>query len=149
MRANADYPVDAERARRYGAEGIGLTRTEHMFFETERLPLVQKMIMTTSPDGAAEALAGLLPYQRADFEGLFRAMDGLPVIIRLIDPPLHEFLPSAEDLTKQLIDLKVAGGQGRRGGRRTSPRSRACSPGWRPCTRPTRCWAPAGCGWGS
>jgi pyruvate,orthophosphate dikinase len=112
VRANADYPVDAERARRYGAEGIGLTRTEHMFFETERLPLVQKMIMTTSPEERAEALAGLLPYQRADFEGLFRAMDGLPVIIRLIDPPLHEFLPSAEALTKQLIDLKVEEAKG-------------------------------------
>jgi pyruvate,orthophosphate dikinase len=113
VRANADYPVDAERARRYGAEGIGLTRTEHMFFQTERLPLVQKMIMTTSPEERAEALARLLPYQRADFEGLFRAMDGLPVIIRLIDPPLHEFLPSASDLTKRLIDLKVEQARGK------------------------------------
>ncbi|MBN2113478.1 MAG: pyruvate, phosphate dikinase [Acidimicrobiia bacterium] len=112
VRANADYPVDAERARRYGAEGIGLTRTEHMFFETERLPLVQKMIMTTDPAERAEALEGLLPYQRADFEGLFRAMDGLPVIIRLIDPPLHEFLPSAADLTKRFIDLKVEEAKG-------------------------------------
>jgi len=112
VRANADYPVDAERARRYGAEGIGLTRTEHMFFETERLPLVQKMIMTTSPEERAEALAGLLPYQRADFEGLFRAMDGLPVIIRLIDPPLHEFLPSSADLTKRIIELKVEEARG-------------------------------------
>ena len=112
VRANADYPVDAERARRYGAEGIGLTRTEHMFFETERLPIVQKMIMTTSPEERAEALARLLPYQRADFEGLFRAMDGLPVIIRLIDPPLHEFLPSTADLTKRLIDLKVEEARG-------------------------------------
>jgi len=112
VRANADYPVDAERARRYGAEGIGLTRTEHMFFETERLPIVQKMIMTTSPEERAEALARLLPYQRADFEGLFRAMDGLPVIIRLIDPPLHEFLPSTGDLTKRLIDLKVEEARG-------------------------------------
>jgi pyruvate,orthophosphate dikinase len=112
VRANADYPVDAERARRYGAEGIGLTRTEHMFFETERLPLVQKMIMTTDPAERAEALAGLLPYQRGDFEGLFRAMDGLPVIIRLIDPPLHEFLPSSHDLTKRLIDLKVEEARG-------------------------------------
>jgi pyruvate,orthophosphate dikinase len=114
VRANADYPVDAERARRYGAEGIGLTRTEHMFFETERLPLVQKMIMTTSIEERAEALAGLLPYQRGDFEGLFRVMDGLPVIIRLIDPPLHEFLPSSADLTSRLIDLKIR--QGRQGG---------------------------------
>jgi pyruvate,orthophosphate dikinase len=114
VRANADYPVDAERARRYGAEGIGLTRTEHMFFETERLPLVQKMIMTTSAEERAEALAGLLPYQRGDFEGLFRVMDDLPVIIRLIDPPLHEFLPSSADLTSRLIDLKIR--QGREGG---------------------------------
>jgi len=112
VRANADYPVDAERARRYGAEGIGLTRTEHMFFETERLPLVQQMIMTTDPGERAAALAGLLPFQRDDFAGLFRAMDGLPVIIRLIDPPLHEFLPSAADLTKRLIDLKVEEAKG-------------------------------------
>ena len=112
VRANADYPVDAERARRYGAEGIGLTRTEHMFFETERLPLVQKMIMTTSAEERAEALARLLPYQRADFEGLFRAMDGLPVIIRLIDPPLHEFLPSSADLTKRIIELKIEEAKG-------------------------------------
>jgi pyruvate,orthophosphate dikinase len=112
VRANADYPVDAERARRYGAEGIGLTRTEHMFFQTERLPLVQKMIMTTSAEERAETLARLLPYQRADFEGLFRVMDGLPVIIRLIDPPLHEFLPSAADLTQRLIELKVEEARG-------------------------------------
>ncbi|HUU62268.1 MAG TPA: pyruvate, phosphate dikinase [Acidimicrobiia bacterium] len=112
VRANADYPEDAERARRYGAEGIGLTRTEHMFFQTERLPLVQKMIMTTSAEERAEALARLLPYQRTDFEGLFRAMDGLPVIIRLIDPPLHEFLPSTADLTQRLIDLKVEEARG-------------------------------------
>jgi pyruvate,orthophosphate dikinase len=112
VRANADYPVDAERARRYGAEGIGLTRTEHMFFQTERLPLVQKMIMTTSAEERTEALARLLPFQRADFEGLFRAMDGLPVIIRLIDPPLHEFLPSTADLTQRLIDLKVEEARG-------------------------------------
>jgi pyruvate,orthophosphate dikinase len=108
VRANADYPVDAERARRYGAEGIGLTRTEHMFFETERLPHVQRMIMTTDPGEREAALAALLPHQRKDFEGLFRAMDGLPVIIRLIDPPLHEFLPAKDDLVDRLIELKIA-----------------------------------------
>jgi pyruvate,orthophosphate dikinase len=107
VRANADYPADAERARRYGAQGIGLTRTEHMFFETERLPLVQKMIMTESPTERREALDALLPYQREDFRGLFKAMDGLPVIIRLIDPPLHEFLPAYQTLTTDLADRKI------------------------------------------
>jgi pyruvate,orthophosphate dikinase len=106
--ANADYPVDAERARRNGAEGIGLARTEHMFFETERLPLVQKMITTTDDDERKQALDELLPYQRGDFDGLFRAMDGLPVIIRLIDPPLHEFLPEHSVLIKRIADNRVA-----------------------------------------
>jgi pyruvate, orthophosphate dikinase len=105
--ANADYPVDAQRAREYGATGIGLCRTEHMFFETERLPIVQKMIMAKHPVDRKEALDLLLPLQRGDFEGLFRAMDGYPVIIRLIDPPLHEFLPSFEELIQDLADLKV------------------------------------------
>jgi len=105
--ANADYPSDAQRAREYGAEGIGLCRTEHMFFEAERLPFVQKMIMTDSSIEQREALNALLPFQREDFAGLFRAMDGLPVIIRLIDPPLHEFLPSHVDLIRELADLKL------------------------------------------
>ena len=105
--ANADYPRDAERAREYGATGIGLCRTEHMFFETERMPIVQKMIMAKNPVDRKEALDQLLPLQRGDFEGLFRAMDGYPVIIRLIDPPLHEFLPSFEELVQDLADLKV------------------------------------------
>jgi len=104
---NADYPADAQRARSYGAEGIGLCRTEHMFFEAERLPFVQKMIMTNVPRERREALAALLPFQRDDFIGLFRAMDGLPVIIRLIDPPLHEFLPFHSDLLRELTDLKI------------------------------------------
>ncbi len=105
--ANADYPRDAERAREYGAQGIGLCRTEHMFFETERMPIVQKMIMAKYAVDRKDALDQLLPLQRGDFEGLFKAMDGLPVIIRLIDPPLHEFLPSFEDLVQDLADLKV------------------------------------------
>jgi pyruvate,orthophosphate dikinase len=105
--ANADYPEDAKRARRYGAEGLGLVRTEHMFFETDRLPIVQKMIMAKTPAERSEAIAALLPMQRADFRGLFAAMDGLPVIIRLIDPPLHEFLPSFDELLQDLADLKL------------------------------------------
>jgi pyruvate,orthophosphate dikinase len=105
--ANADYPADAKRAREYGAGGIGLCRTEHMFFETVRLPHVQKMIMTNQLTERREALDALLPFQREDFAGLFRAMDGLPVIIRLIDPPLHEFLPSFESLMIGLSDYKI------------------------------------------
>jgi pyruvate,orthophosphate dikinase len=105
--ANADYPADARRAREYGAQGIGLCRSEHMFFESERLPHVQKMIMANLPIERREALKTLLPYQREDFAGLFREMDGLPVIIRLIDPPLHEFLPSLVDLINELADLKL------------------------------------------
>ncbi len=104
---NADYPKDARRAREYGAEGIGLCRTEHMFMETERLPFVRKMIMTDLPIERREALDELLPFQKDDFIGLFRAMDGLPVIIRLIDPPLHEFLPNHIQLLRELSDYKI------------------------------------------
>jgi pyruvate,orthophosphate dikinase len=104
---NADYPADAQRARDYGAEGIGLCRSEHMFFEAERLPHVQKMIMTDLPIERREALEAVLPFQREDFAGLFRVMDGLPVIIRLLDPPLHEFLPNHLDLMNELTDLKI------------------------------------------
>jgi pyruvate,orthophosphate dikinase len=107
VRANADYPRDAQRAREYGAEGIGLCRTEHMFFQPERLQHFQKMIMTDLPSERREALEILLPYQREDFAGLFRIMNGLPVIIRLIDPPLHEFLPNINELMHQLADLKI------------------------------------------
>jgi len=107
VRANADYPADAERARKYGAEGIGLCRTEHMFFEPERLPTVQRMITTQILAERREAVSALLPFQREDFAGLFRAMDGLPVIIRLLDPPLHEFLPGFEELTRELADLQI------------------------------------------
>ncbi len=104
---NADYPRDAKRAREYGAEGIGLCRSEHMFFEQERLPHVLKMIMTDLPVERKEALGAVLPFQREDFMGLFRAMDGLPVIIRLLDPPLHEFLPNHSDLLNDLTDIKI------------------------------------------
>ena len=110
VRANADYPRDAARARRYGAEGIGLCRTEHMFFEEERLPIVQKMILAEPGSDEEKAeLAKLLPFQRQDFYGLFEAMDGLPVIIRLIDPPLHEFLPSYEELLVEVTELRITG----------------------------------------
>jgi pyruvate,orthophosphate dikinase len=105
--ANADYPVDAERARRFGAEGIGLCRTEHMFFEPDRLPVVRSMILAPNAAARAEHLAKLLPMQRADFIGLFKAMDGLPVTIRLIDPPLHEFLPSRDELQRGVIELET------------------------------------------
>lgn len=160
--ANADYPKDARRARMYGAKGIGLCRTEHMFFEQERLPFVQEMILNAeeaqllldrrnrlqewlrkgsedgrplTPDRRAEleaelaaleeeiarspavqkymsALEKLLPYQRSDFYGLFEAMDGLPVIIRLIDPPLHEFLPSLEELLVRVTEMRMNNQEG-------------------------------------
>jgi pyruvate,orthophosphate dikinase len=105
--ANADYPRDASRALEYGAQGIGLCRSEHMFFETDRLPHFQRMILTDYPVERKEALAALLPFQRQDFAGLFRVMKGRPVIIRLIDPPLHEFLPDLVELVSELADLKI------------------------------------------
>ncbi|HEX8991654.1 MAG TPA: putative PEP-binding protein, partial [Anaerolineales bacterium] len=107
--ANADYPKDARRARSYGAMGIGLCRTEHMFFEPERLPIVQRMILSETSAQRTEALNELLPFQRKDFDGLFEAMDGHPVIIRLIDPPLHEFMPSEEALLEEVITMRVKG----------------------------------------
>ncbi|MEN6392509.1 MAG: pyruvate, phosphate dikinase [Anaerolineaceae bacterium] len=106
---NADYPKDARRARSFGAVGIGLCRTEHMFFEPERLPIVQRMILAETSEIRTEALNELLPYQRADFAGLFEAMDGYPVIIRLIDPPLHEFMPSEESLLEEVVTMRVKG----------------------------------------
>lgn len=96
VRANAETPLDAETARKFGAEGIGLCRTEHMFFDPERIGAVRQMIMAEHEDGRRAALARLLPFQRDDFTALFRIMAGLPVTIRLLDPPLHEFLPHSE-----------------------------------------------------
>ena len=107
--ANADYPADARRARSYGARGIGLCRTEHMFFEPVRLPTVQKMILSKTSEERTAALDVLLPYQRSDFDGLFEAMDGYPVIIRLIDPPLHEFMPDEEKLFEEIVTMRVKG----------------------------------------
>ena len=107
--ANADYPDDAERARSYGAEGIGLCRTEHMFFEAERLPTVQRMILADSEEVRQQALDTLLPFQKGDFTGLFRTMTDLPVIIRLIDPPLHEFMPEHSEIFERVITKRVKG----------------------------------------
>ena len=97
VRANADTPEDAAKAREFGAEGIGLCRTEHMFMAEERLPVVREMIMAGGEEERRRALERLLPFQQADFEGIFEAMAGLPVTIRLLDPPLHEFLPPLEE----------------------------------------------------
>ena len=106
VRVNADTPADAHRGRDFGAEGIGLCRTEHMFFEGDRINAMREMILATDEEGRKKALAKLLPMQRSDFEGIFRAMEGYPVTIRLLDPPLHEFLPKdpqeIDNLAKQI-----------------------------------------------
>jgi pyruvate,orthophosphate dikinase len=107
--ANSDYPREAIRARENGAQGVGLCRTEHMFMEQDRLPIVQSMILATKTEAREKYLARLLPIQRRDFEGIFKAMAGLPVIIRLLDPPLHEFLPSLEDLIRETTQLTDSG----------------------------------------
>ncbi len=107
VRANADTPVDAVRARQNGAEGIGLCRTEHMFMAEDRLPIVRAMILAATEQERAAALARLLPLQQGDFEGLFEAMAGLPVTIRLLDPPLHEFLPPLEEVTDEATRDRV------------------------------------------
>ena len=102
VRTNADTPHDAAVAREFGAEGIGLTRTEHMFFEGDRIDAVREMITSRDVRGRKEALSKLLPMQRDDFAGIFRAMDGLPVTIRTLDPPLHEFLPHQDEEIEEL-----------------------------------------------
>ena len=107
VRANADSGLDADTARRLGAEGIGLCRTEHMFFEGERIDVMRRMIMASNQVERNEALAELEPFQTEDFEALFTAMAGLPVTIRLLDPPLHEFLPSQAETNTALTDLKL------------------------------------------
>ena len=108
--ANADTPEDAAKARELGAQGIGLCRTEHMFMQPERLPIVHEMILATTVDGRAKALEKLLPFQRDDFLGILEAMQGLPVTIRLLDPPLHEFLPSLEELLVETTELRLTKG---------------------------------------
>jgi len=112
VRTNADTPHDAEVAKKFGAEGIGLCRTEHMFFAEDRIKAVREMILANNLDGRKKALAKLLPFQKEDFTGLFKAMEGFPVTIRFLDPPLHEFLPTAEadiiELSKEMnVDLDV------------------------------------------
>ena len=107
VRTNADTPADARRARELGAEGIGLCRTEHMFMAEDRQPKMRAMIMASTREARRAALAELLPLQEADFEGLFEAMAGLPVTIRLLDPPLHEFLPNLPDLAAQVEHARI------------------------------------------
>ena len=107
VRANADTPEDAAKGREFGAQGIGLCRTEHMFMADERLPIVREMIMASGEDERRDALDKLLPMQQSDFEGIFEAMAGLPVTIRLLDPPLHEFLPPLEDATDEPMRERI------------------------------------------
>ncbi|MDT3699194.1 MAG: pyruvate, phosphate dikinase [Thermincola sp.] len=110
VRANADTPEDAEKAREFGAAGIGLCRTEHMFMAQDRLPIVQEMILAETTEDREAALAKLLPVQQGDFYGILKAMQGFPVYIRLLDPPLHEFLPNQEELVVEITELKCTNG---------------------------------------
>ncbi|MBU7005868.1 pyruvate, phosphate dikinase [Phosphitispora fastidiosa] len=110
VRANADTPEDAAKAREFGAEGIGLCRTEHMFMAQDRLPVVQEMILAETLEDREAALEKLLPVQQGDFYGILKAMEGFPVYIRLLDPPLHEFLPNIEELVVEITELKCTGG---------------------------------------
>ena len=134
VRTNADTPEDAGKARSFGAEGIGLCRTEHMFFEGQRIVDMRKMILADDEAGRKTALAELEPYQKQDFIGIFEAMDGLPVTIRLLDPPLHEFLPHDERPARPRSPASSAS------------RSRRSSAGSNSSTRPTRCSACAAAG---
>jgi pyruvate,orthophosphate dikinase len=125
-------PQDAQRAREFGAEGIGLCRTEHMFFEGDRIKAMREMILAETKRGREKALAKLLPYQRDDFVGIFKAMKGLPVTIRLLDPPLHEFLPHDEKSQPKVAKmLKVSAEKVRRA--------------WRSCTRSNPMLGHRGC----
>src|SRR5437763_4169132 len=107
VRANADNPADSAKAREFGAQGIGLCRTEHMFFGEERLPVMQEMILASDEQGRRDALDRLLPFQQADFDAIFERMAGLPVTIRLLDPPLHEFLPPLEDAADERMRRRI------------------------------------------
>ena len=120
VRTNADTPADAATARKFGAEGIGLCRTEHMFFDADRIVAVRQMILADAEDERKAALAKLLPMQRGDFEAIFKAMEGLPVTIRLLDPPLHEFLPHKDEEIEE-----VARAAGTDAGKAARPRHRA------------------------
>jgi len=110
VEANADTPPDAQRAREFGAEGVGLCRTEHMFMQRERLPIVQDMILAENDEDRNAALAKLLPMQQGDFYGILKAMDGLPTTIRFLDPPLHEFIPNTEELAIEITKLRLTNG---------------------------------------
>ena len=142
VRTNADTPQDARKASEMGAEGIGLCRTEHMFFTDfehpekshERQRAIQEMILADDREARVKALDKLLPFQRRDFMGIFQAMDGFPVTIRLIDPPLHEFVPH---------ERGQAGGVGQGTGHRPWRRWRVA---WSNCTKRTRCWGTADAG---
>ena len=113
IRANADQPDQAQIAYNFGARGIGLCRTEHMFFGEGRIPIVQKMILADNEKDRRAALDELLPLQRADFYGVFKEMHGSPVTIRTIDPPLHEFLPKREDLMVEIAKIEASGKKGK------------------------------------
>lgn len=130
VRANAETPKDAQTARDFGAQGIGLARTEHMFFDADRIPDMRAMILAENEEGRRAALARLLPYQKQDFKDLFKIMDGLPVVIRLLDPPLHEFLPHTDAEMQELAD-KIG----------MSLEKLSSVPML--CTKPTRCWVTA------
>jgi pyruvate,orthophosphate dikinase len=136
VRANAETPLDAKTARQFGAEGIGLCRTEHMFFDDTRIAAVREMILADDEAGRRTALAKIAPFQKADFVELFTIMEGLPVTIRLLDPPLHEFLPHTEE---DVVAVAKA----------TGLDAAKLMRGPRNCTRPTRCWATAAAAWAS
>jgi pyruvate,orthophosphate dikinase len=133
VRANADTPEDAAKAREFGAEGIGLCRTEHMFMAEDRLPIVRDMILARDEEERRAPLERLLPMQQGDFEGIFEAMAGLPVTIRLLDPPLHEFLPSLEEATSDAMRDRI-----RRSTRRTRCSGPAAAAGSGPVSRDLR-----------
>jgi pyruvate,orthophosphate dikinase len=138
VRANADTPEAAAKARQMGAEGIGLCRTERMFNAMDRLPIVREMILAETKEKRAEYIAKLLPVQKADFKGILKAMEGLPVTVRLLDPPLHEFLPTTEELTEQLNALKSLGVILENGDRITEA-MRFLDPAFREALKPLEC----------
>ena len=140
VRANADTPEDAAKAREFGAEGIGLCRTEHMFMAADRLPIVQEMILACDEKERRVALDRLLPVQQADFEGIFEAMAGYPVTIRLLDPPLHEFLPAPDEATSEAMRRRITSCASRT---RCSARAAAGSASSGP--RSTRCRCARSC----
>jgi pyruvate,orthophosphate dikinase len=126
--SNADTPADAQVARALGAEGIGLCRTEHMFFEEDRIPWMRRMILADDAADRAESLSKLLPMQQKDFEGIFAALSGLPVTVRLLDPPLHEFLPHGDKALASLAaQMGVPAKKVAARGRRRSPKPTRCS----------------------